>query len=122
MHDNLIFDAGMPLDAKTATLAAGQGVLLRGSLIAADGTLFSAVEVVTPGATYDDPPTTTGSNPDAILAEDTDTGTGGTVNAAAYRTGHFVRQSVLVAEGASLTAEAEKILRDAGIYLSGAVL
>jgi hypothetical protein len=122
MHDNLIFDAGMPLDVKTATLAAGQGVLLRGSLIAEDGTLFSAAEVITPGAEYGDPSTTTGSNPDAILAADADTGTGGTVNAAAYRTGHFVRQSVILAEGATLTAEAEKILRDAGIYLSSAAL
>ena len=56
-----------------------------------------------------------------ILAEDTVVGTASDVIARAYRTGHFVKENLIVAEGASISAADKEALRDVGILLSSAI-
>ena len=53
-----------------------------------------------------------------ILAEDVEVGTSADVTALAYRTGHFVEDKLIIAEGATLAADAKEALRDVGILLS----
>jgi len=57
-----------------------------------------------------------------VLADDTQTGevTGSAVTAVAYRTGHFSRNKLGVADGYTLTAADEEALRGGGILLSDA--
>lgn len=56
-----------------------------------------------------------------ILAEDADA-EGKEVIAVAYRSGHFVRNALIVKEGYSLTEKDEAQLRNGGIYLSDAMI
>lgn len=56
-----------------------------------------------------------------ILAEDADA-TDTEVIAVAYRSGHFVRNALLVKEGYTLTEQDEAALRHGGIYLSDAMI
>ena len=55
-----------------------------------------------------------------ILSDDVDAGTADT-SAFAYRTGHFNRNSLIVADGYTLKATDEEELRKGGILLSDAV-
>lgn len=103
--DNLIYDTLHPLDVKSITLAAGQGELKRGTLIASDGTVWNDG---------------TGAA-DCILTDDVGT-EGAAAVATAYRSGHFIRQNIIVASGKTLTAKAETELRNGGIYLSNAMI
>lgn len=105
-YDGLIITNIPESDVVTVKLAAGNGVLKRGTVVTGtpDGELapVKAALVATNG-TY-------------ILTDDTDT-TVATV-ATAYRTGHFARNKVIVADGYTLTAADEEVLRNAGILLS----
>lgn len=56
-----------------------------------------------------------------ILAEDADASKKDEV-AVAYRSGHFIRNMVVVKEGYSLTEKDERSLRNGGIYLSDAMM
>lgn len=56
-----------------------------------------------------------------VLAEDTVVGTASDVIARAYRTGHFVKENLIVAEGASISEADKEALRDVGILLSSAI-
>lgn len=56
-----------------------------------------------------------------ILAEDADAEAADTV-AVAYRSGSFVKNTVIVKEGYSITDKDERELRNGGIYLSDAIL
>lgn len=56
-----------------------------------------------------------------ILAEDVEVGTTADVTALAYRTGHFARNKLAVANGYTLKATDEEELRKAGILLSDAI-
>lgn len=56
-----------------------------------------------------------------VLAEDTVIGTASDVIARAYRTGHFVKENLIVAEGASISEADKEALRDVGILLSSAI-
>ena len=106
--DNLINGLYPPAEVFHVELAAGQGILERGTLLAtADGGLVKISS------------TTTGKA-NAVLAEDTDT-TGGAVIAVAYRTGHFNTNALIVADGYEITAADKEALRAAGILLSDAV-
>lgn len=104
-----LFVANVPVaDVVTVTLAAGSGVVKRGTVITGDagGELapVSAALVATK-AIY-------------ILTDDTDT-TEAAV-ATAYRTGHFARNKLITA-GYDLTKADEEILRNAGILLADAI-
>lgn len=63
-----------------------------------------------------------GSAASYVLAEDTVLSTTGTVTAEAYETGKFVRNSLIVADGYTMTAADERALRDAGIFLENAMV
>jgi hypothetical protein len=56
-----------------------------------------------------------------ILAEDVEVGTTADVTVLAYRTGHFARNKLAVANGYTLKATDEEELRKAGILLSDAI-
>lgn len=110
-HDMLIADNRHPLDVCHVILAAGakhkKGEVLE---IAENGkcSILGTSEGKTAVAAY-------------ILAEDADAETADAV-AAAYRSGSFVRNALIVKEGYSLSEKDEKDLRNGGIYLSDAIL
>lgn len=110
-YDNLVYDDKFALDTKTIKMTAGQGNILRGSVISVavvggEGTLWAGSGIA-----------------DCVLCNDVDTGAaiGDPVVAHAYRTGHLNRQALIVADGQTLNVAAENQLRDAGIYLSNPV-
>lgn len=110
-YDGLIVTNEPVADVVTATLAASQGVLARGTVItgAAGGELSAAAAaLVATNAVY-------------ILADETDTGTGTAVTATAYRTGHFARNKLSTDGSYTLVAADEEIMRNAGILLSDAL-
>lgn len=110
-YDGLIVTNEPVADVVTVTLAASQGVLARGTVItgAAGGELSAAAAaLVATNAVY-------------ILADETDTGTGTTVTATAYRTGHFARNKLSTDGSYTLVAADEEIMRNAGILLSDAL-
>lgn len=108
-YDNLINGLTPGAEPFTVQVAAGQGVLERGTLLAtADGGMVMISAETTGKA-------------NAVLAEPVDTGAGEAVEAIAYRTGHFNANSLIVAEGYEITAADKEALRVAGILISDAV-
>lgn len=106
--DNLVNGANPPAEVFSVTLAAGQGILERGTLLAsAEGGMVKISEATTGKA-------------NAVLAEPADT-TGGAVHGIAYRTGHFNANKLIVADGYEITAADKEALRVAGILISDAV-
>ena len=90
-------------------VVAGQGVLERGTLLAtADGGMVILNN-------------DSSGRANAVLAEPVDTGDSETVEAIAYRTGHFNANSLIVADGYEITAADKEALRTAGILVSDAV-
>ncbi len=111
--DNLIADMYPPTDVFSVQLAAGQGILERGTLLARkdDGTM----EMIG---------TETTGKANAVLSDPVDTGDsaeGETVPGIAYRTGHFNTNRLIAAEGYEITAADREALRTAGILTSEAV-
>lgn len=107
--DNLINGAYPPAEVFSVKVKQGQGVLLRGSLLAAGDDGMELIGESTTGKA------------NAVLAEDVDTGSEEAVVAVAYRTGHFNGNALIVDEGYEITAEDKEALRTAGILLSDAV-
>jgi hypothetical protein len=113
--DFLVYDTKIPIDTKTIQAQSGQGTLKRGTVIAVTASDFTGAAWTGDG----------GQIADSILCDDVDTGdTGGSsVLAHAYRSGHFARQALIYGAAVTEISETgEKELRDAGIYLSNAVL
>lgn len=106
--DNLIHDSHPGAEVFSVQLAAGQGVLERGTLLA----------TASGGMVMIDSSTTGKAN--AVLAEPVDTTEGATYGIA-YRTGHFNANSLIVGNGYEITAADKEALRDVGILLSDAV-
>lgn len=107
--DNLINGVNPPAEVFSVELAAGQGVLERGTLLAtADGGMVKISAATTGKA-------------NAVLADTVDTGEGDAVVATAYRTGHFNTNGLIVADGYEITATDKEALRVAGILISDAV-
>ena len=105
--DNLFSGAFPPAEVFSVTLAAGQGVLKRGTLLAkTDGGMVKISSSTTGKA-------------NAVLADDVDTSA--TTTGIAYQTGHFNTNSLIVANGYEITAADKEALRVAGILLSDAV-
>ena len=106
--DNLFHGVNPSAEVFSVELAAGQGILERGTLLAtADGGMVKISADTTGKA-------------NAVLADDADT-TGGAVTAVAYRTGHFNGNALIVADGYEITAADKEALRVAGILISDAV-
>lgn len=111
--DNLIADSYPPADVFSVQLAAGQGILERGTLLALkdDGTMETIG-------------TETTGKANAVLTDPVDTGDaaeGEVVSGIAYRAGHFNTNRLIVAEGYTITAADREALRVAGILTSEAV-
>jgi|GEM_PF-713308 len=89
-------------------LATGQGVLQRGTILAAreDGMVKIGAD-------------TTGKA-SAVLAETVDTDGKASVVGIAYKAGHFNANKLIVADGYELTTEDKESLRTMGILVSGA--
>ena len=112
-YDGLIVDINPPADVYAVKVAAGAGVLKRGTalaLSAKNGTMSIL------GTTAADGDTLTAN---CILAEDVDATEA--ANALAYRTGHFATNKLIVKEGYTLTAADKEALRIVGILLSDAM-
>lgn len=108
-YDNLINGINPPAEVFHVELAAGQGVLKRGTLLAtADGGMVKIGSATTGKA-------------NAVLADTIDTGDGEAVIAVAYRTGHFNANQLIVADDYEITAADKEALRTAGILISDAV-
>lgn len=105
-YDGLIVNNVPVADVVTVKLAAGTGILKRGTVVTG-----AAGAELAPAATA-----LSATNGTYILTDDTD----GAV-ATAYRTGHFARNKLHTDGSYTLTAADEEILRNAGILLSDAI-
>lgn len=105
--ENLLHGTCPGAEVTSVQLAAGQGILARGTLLAvADGGMVKISA------------TTTGKA-NAVLAEEVDATEA--VTGIAYRTGHFNANTLIVADGYEITAADKEALRVAGILISDAV-
>lgn len=124
--DNLI--AGMYPSAEVfyVELAAGQGLLERGTLLALNQDIREKIAEATTGkanavlaeAVYTGEPVASASSGEP---ESKEAGTATTVAGIAYRTGHFNTNRLFTAEGYEITAADKEALRSVGILLSDAV-
>jgi len=107
-YDNLFAGTTVPVNQKSVQLKAGQGVLLRGTVLAIETATGLAVKVDS---------TKTGGieSADCILTDDVDTTTA--VANTAYSSGLFNRKA-LIFGGTDTAAKHEKTLRTLGIYLT----
>ena len=112
-YDGLIVNNVPVADVVTVKLAAGTGILKRGTVVtgAAGAELAPAAAALS------------ATNGTYILAETVSTGHmgGPSTIATAYRTGHFARNKLHTDGSYTLTAADEEILRNAGILLSDAI-
>ncbi len=99
-YDNLVNRAG---DVGSIQLAAGQGTLAKGSVISTDGNLM-----------------TTGKTPSYILCDETETDDTDTVTGIVWKNGNFVKESLLVKTGYTLTDADIASLRDVNIIIESA--
>ena len=111
-QDNLIaglFPRALTMGVK---VAAGEGLLKRGTLLTAksDGTYVICGKKVTTGE-GESATTTTYANPSAILTVDADASGATAVAAVAYRSGNFNPDAVIVAKDYTLTAADKDNLR-----------
>lgn len=110
--DNLVAGFRFPLTHKGVELAAGQGVVKRGTVLGIDKTTGEARPV--------DSSKTDGTNePDCILAETMDTA-GGAVKAVAYITGYFFRSGLFFG-GTDTYEKHEKEMRRLGMHLTSSI-
>lgn len=107
--DNLINGAYPAAEVFGVHVKSGQGVLQRGTLLAAADGGMVMISAATTGKA------------NAVLADPVDTGDGDAVGAIAYCTGHFNKNSLIVGEGYEITAADREALRIAGILISDAV-
>ena len=104
-QDNLIASVFPPADVTGVKIAAGQGKLLRGTVLAPSDDGCVVLNTATTGkAAY-------------ILTDDVDT-TEAAVSTTGYRTGNFNTAALVVAEGYTLTDEDRDSLRKYGIVLN----
>jgi hypothetical protein len=108
-YDNLFVENIPTADVVTVKLTAA-GVVKRGTVISGTpgGADFAALAAAasTSKALY-------------VLADDVDTAED--VVGIAYRTGHFNRGALIVADGYTITAADEEVLRKSGILLADAI-
>ena len=108
-YDGLIVANEPVADVVTVKLAAGTGILKRGTVVTGTpgGELAPVAAALTTGKGI------------FILADDTDIAA--VAVATAYRTGHFARNKLITNGSYTLSAADEEILRNAGILLSDAI-
>ena len=113
--ENLINSTVPPALTTGVLIRAGQGVLLRGTVLA----LSSDDEMMVILGTEPDGGETLTAN--CILTDPVDASGSENVPAVAYRTGHFNRPVLIVKTGYTLTRADEEDLRHGGILLSDAL-
>ena len=106
-----LFVSNVPVaDVVHVNLAAGNGILKRGTVVTgAAGANLAPVSAAL-----------SATNATFILADDVDT-TGAVAVAVAYRTGHFARNKLITNDTYTLVAADEEILRKSGILLADAI-
>lgn len=105
-QDNLIAKLFPPAEPFGVIIPAGSGALKRGTVLAMTDGIYAVLGTGNTGkanCVLDDDVDATGSNP---------------VAAVAYRTGHFNRKALIVAEGYTMTKADEEELRKCGILLT----
>lgn len=109
VHVNtLIADISFPLQTASVAIAAGQGVLLAGSVLGKN----DADEAVLVGGA-------TAATAEFILSDDVDTDASeAAVNAVVYASGAFIRANLIV--GAGTIDDHESDLKKNGLYLKAA--
>ena len=105
--DNLLNGLYPAAEVFRVQLAAGQGILERGTLLATSDAGMVKISAATTGKV------------NAVLAETVDATEA--VNGIAYRTGHFNGNCLIVADNYEITAADKEALRVAGILISDAV-
>lgn len=105
-QDNLIAKLFPPATTFGVTVPAGAGVLARGTVLALVDGAYAVLGADNTGKA------------NCVLADEVDAS--GDVDAVgvAYRTGHFNRKALIVADGYELTADDKEELRKGGILLS----
>lgn len=103
--DNLIAKTDIPTKVQSVTVAAAQGEIKRGAVVALDG---DTAKVMASGMT-----------PHGIICDDIDA-TEATV-AEVYVTGCFNKAALIVAEGYALTATDIAAMRNGGIFVENIV-
>lgn len=106
-YDNLVSGIAPGAEVFSVQIAAGQGVLERGTLLAATDGGMVKISAATTGKA------------NAVLAEAVDATEA--VTGIAYRTGHFNANTLIVADGYEITAADKEALREVGILISDAV-
>ncbi len=116
-HDGLIAASFPPVDVFHITIRKGSAAASykRGTLLDLSTGTAGDGKYVIHGTEAASSETLTAN---CVLAEDIDVGTAADATALAYRTGHFVEDKLIIAEGATLAAGAKEALRDVGILLS----
>lgn len=108
-YDNLFAGTSIPVEVRSVKLAANQGILVRGTVL--------AIETATGAAKIADSTKTGGiEKADCVLTDTIDTGTTEPIVSTAYSSGLFNRNALIVAD-ADTVEKHEEILRMKGIYL-----
>lgn len=113
--DNLINSTYPPPLATGVTVRAGQGILRRGTVLALSAENGDYVAL---GTEPEDGEALTAS---VVLADPVDAGGSEAAPGVAYRSGHFSRPALIVADGYAMTRKDEEDLRFGGILLSDAL-
>lgn len=125
-QDNLIAKPFPPTEPFGVKIAAGQGLLQRGTVLALkdDGSciMLGSDKAAQPegqaeGAETPAAPAET-AKANCVLADDVDASGTQAVTAVAYRTGHLNSKALIVAKGYTLTQADKEELRKGGILLS----
>lgn len=123
-HDDLIYDLYPPREVFSVILAAGEGVLKRGTVLAKNGTTANVQAEGDTGSVAARAENfviwETGKTANCVLCDDTELGTEERV-ATAYRTGHFAQNKLIVKSGSTLTEQDKEDLREVGILISESV-
>lgn len=112
--DNLIISGKFDRDAVSVTIASGEGVLSRGTVVAMSSESGKCVILGTT-ATADETLT-----PYGIICDEVDATSADAV-ATAYRTGHFNKEALIVDDNYTMTDADEAELRNGGIYIDSAM-
>lgn len=105
-QDNLIAKLFPPAEPFGIKVAGGEGDLKRGTVMALTEAGYVVLDAEATGKA------------NCVLSDPVDASGEDAVTAVAYRTGHFNRKALIVAEGYTMTAADEEELRKGGILLS----
>lgn len=111
--DNLFIDSKFPVDAVGVTIASGEGVLARGTVVAMSSKTKKCVIL---GTAAGESETLT---PFGVLCDEIDA-TSADAFTTAYRSGHFNREALIV-DDHTITEADEAALRNGGIFLDSAM-